>query len=129
MGHNATEENRKSKSKILIYAILLFQLAVIGSLIRGIQLSKKSQERVMALRVAKDKLLAENAVLKDKVEFVKSDYYVEKVAREELQKAKPGEKVVILPESQQIREERQELHIVEEKRLHNWEKWWRLLVE
>ena len=128
MGHNATGENRGRMSKIWIYAILLFQLALIGSLVRGLQLSYKSRDRVELLKETKEKLESENEQLKAQARYVQSDYYVEKVAREELQRAKPGETVVILPET--------ETNTVETKapnrrieKLANWQKWWSLLVK
>ncbi len=128
MGHNAIRSDNTGKSKVLIYAILIFQIALIGSLIRGIQLSSKSKERVELLQEKKQQLETENAKLKADVAYVQSDYYVEKVAREELQKAKPGEQVVILPETTSQRSESNNLGNKEERERKNWEKWWELLV-
>lgn len=129
MGHNATRENVGEKSKVLIYAILIFQIVLIGSLIRGIQVSYKSRERVEILQNKKEQLEDENKKLKEDADYVQSDYYIEKVAREELQRAKPGEQVVILPENQRVGGTKPEFEKREEKTLKNWEKWWVLLVE
>lgn len=116
-------------SRVVVYAILIFQIVLIGSLIRGIQVSYKSRERVEILRDKKEQLEEENAKLKEDAEYVQSDYYIEKVAREELQRAKPGEQVVILPENQRVGEVKPEFEKKQEKQLKNWEKWWLLLVE
>lgn len=129
MGHNATRENNLGISRIVVYAILIFQIVLIGSLIRGIQVSYKSSERVGILQEKKDQLEEENAKLKEDVAYVQSDYYIEKVAREELQRAKPGEQVVILPENQRVNSTNVESETKQEKRLKNWKKWWLLLVE
>ena len=129
MGHNATRENSLGISRIVVYAILIFQIVLIGSLIRGIQVSYKSSERVGILQEKKDQLEEENAKLKEDVAYVQSDYYIEKVAREELQRAKPGEQVVILPENQRVESTNVESEKKQEKQLKNWEKWWLLLVE
>lgn len=130
MGHSATRENSHGISRIVVYAILIFQIVLIGSLIRGIQVSYKSRERVEILQEKKGQLEEENAKLKEDVAYVQSDYYIEKVAREELQRAKPGEQVVILPDgSTQYAVRREQAKKNEEKRLENWEKWWLLLVE
>jgi len=128
MGHNATRENVGEKSKVLVYAILIFQIVLIGSLIRGIQVSYKSRERVEILQEKKGQLEEENKKLKEDAEYVQSDYYIEKVAREELQRAKPGEQVVILPESQQVGGIKDEGQKKQEKQLKNWEKWLELLI-
>lgn len=130
MGHYATRENGNEKSKILIYAILIFQVILIGSLIRGIQVSYKSRERVEILQEKKGQLEDENKKLKEDAEYVQSDYYIEKVAREELQRAKPGEQVVILPDnSTQYAVRSDQVKNREERKIKNWEKWWLLLVE
>lgn len=115
-------------SKIWVYTILLFQLALIGSLVRGLQLSYKSRDRVELLRETKAKLESENDQLEAQAKYVQSDYYVEKVAREELQRAKPGETVVILPEAEvSVSEPKVQSNRVIE--LENWQKWWNLLVK
>lgn len=129
MGHNAIRETKVGSGRIVVYAILLFQIILIGSLIRGIQVSYKSKERVEVLRDKKEQLEEEHAKLQRDAEYVQSDYYIEKVAREELQKSKPGEKVVILPESQRVTEQGVIKELKNERPLKNWEKWWILLVE
>lgn len=129
MGHNATRESSHWISRVVIYAILIFQIVLIGSLIRGIQVSYKSRERVEILQEKKGQLEEENAKLKEDVAYVQSDYYIEKVAREELQRAKPGEQVVILPENQRVSGLSTGGEKKQEKQLKNWEKWWLLLVE
>lgn len=130
MGHNAIRENQTGKSRVVVYVILIFQIVLIGSLIRGIQVSYKSRERVEILQEKKGQLEEENAKLKEDVAYVQSDYYIEKVAREELQKAKPGEQVVILPDnSTQYAVRSDQVKNREERKIKNWEKWWLLLVE
>lgn len=130
MGHNAIREKSPNSSKVMVYAILIFQIVLIGSLIRGIQLSGRSGERVDLLQEKKRQLEEENAKLKEDIAYVQSDYYIEKVAREELQKAKPGEQVVILPDNRTEYIVPSDQGENEEKRqLANWEKWWILLVE
>lgn len=112
--------------KTLVYGIIIFQLALIGSLIRGLQLSYKSKERLVEMSNTRDKLVQDNTQLNSEIKYVESDYYVEKVARDELHLARPGEKVVIIPETEQIREEAQQSnnnHV----ETANWQKWWDLM--
>lgn len=128
MGHKATGRVLASGKKPLIYAVLFFQLALIGSLIKGIQISQKSKERVEMLKKTKADLEKENAKLQADAKYVESDYYVEKVAREELQKAKPGETVVIMPEERVQPAANSGEKNVNKREEKNWEKWWDLIV-
>lgn len=129
MGHNATGREESFSRKVVVYVVLIFQVALIASLIRGIQLSKRSSERVEQLRETKQKLEEENARLHEEAKYVESDYYVEKVAREELQRAKAGETVVILPEVAVENEEGKWQSRTQSKEQRPWEKWWALLVK
>lgn len=130
MGHNATREQETGRKKTLTYVILIFQIVLIGSLIKGIQTSYKSKDRIKLLEEKREELQSENTKLKHDVEYVQSDYYVEKIAREELQRAKIGEQVVILPDgSTQFAVRSSQEKISNEKQLKNWEKWWKLVIE
>lgn len=112
--------------KIVLYGVIIFQILIIISLIRGIQLSRRSATRIAALQETKAKLQKEQAELKKQGEYVESQFYLEKVAREELHLAKPGEAVVIVPESQRIGESaNQQSQKVVEKPI--WQKWWEVL--
>lgn len=129
MGHNTIVDNNIRSGKFAIYAILLFQLVLIGSLIKGIQVSYKSRERVELLQNKKTQLEGENIKLKEDAAYVQSEYYIEKVAREELQRAKLGEQVVILPENDTQYAGHSVQKTSEDRVLSNWEKWWLLLVK
>jgi hypothetical protein len=79
------------------------------------------------MQETKAKLEAEREKLKEEGEYVQSQYYLEKVARDELHLAKPGETVVIVPDSQQIGDsENQGEQQIEE--IPNWLKWWQVLT-
>lgn len=114
--------------KTVIYGIIIFQIALIGSLIKGLQLSYKSRERLVEMKITRDKLLKENASLKQEIAYVESDYYAEKVAREELHLARQGEKVVIIPETELLNDEVQQSNNSQEE-AKNWQKWWELMVK
>ena len=112
--------------KIVLYGIIIFQILLIISLARGIQLSRRSATRIANLQETKDKLQKEQDELKRQGEYVQSSFYLEKVARDELGLSKLGEKVVIIPMYQQTnvamnQEKREEI----EK--ENWQKWWEIL--
>jgi cell division protein FtsB len=113
--------------KIVLYGVIIFQILLIISLIRGIQISRKSSERIASLEQVKEKLLQESQKIKQEGEYVQSPFYLEKVARDELNLAKPGETVVIVPEgfNQELGTRNQELGSSGEK--PNWQKWWEVL--
>lgn len=112
--------------KYILYGVILFQIALIVSLTRGIQVSKRSAERVASLEETKQKLEEERAKLQEEAEYIESPYYLESVAREELKMAKPGETVVIIPEGVIGITQEQEKSEVEEER-ENWQKWWEVI--
>lgn len=112
--------------KIVLYGIIIFQILLIISLVRGIQLSRRSIARIAGLEETKQKLLDEQEKLKKEEEYVASPYYLEKVARDELGLAKPGERVVIIPTNQQtnVTTKTEKSEDVEKP---NWQKWWEVL--
>jgi len=112
--------------KIVLYGIIFFQILLIISLVRGIQLSRKASERIASLEERKAKLQEEAEKIKQEGEYVQSEYYLEKVAREELNLSKPGESVVIIPEGVIHENKEQRTSNIEEKR-ENWQKWWGVL--
>ena len=113
--------------KLGLYIVIIFQIILIVSLVRGIQLSMKSKERIAALVTAKQKLEAEQKKLTDQQAYVQTPYYLEKVARDELHLSKPGETVVIVPDSQQIGDSANQ-QPQEAKERPNWKKWWGVIV-
>jgi len=74
----------------------------------------------------KEKLEAERNNLEKEREYVQSPYYLEKVARDELNLSKAGETVVIVPDSQRILTET-EAKPEETQDKANWQKWWEVL--
>lgn len=112
--------------KTILYGIIIFQIALIVSLVRGIQSSRRASVRIAALEQTKAKLEEEREKLKTEEEYTQSPYYLEKVARDELHLSKSGEKVVIVPESRlQTPEVSKGVEMRVEKT--NWQKWWDVL--
>ena len=113
--------------RIILYGVIVFQVLLIISLVRGVQLSLKSRGRITSLEEKKKELEAKAEELKLQEEYVQSAYYLEKVAREELHLARPGETVVIVPDRviAGTGNGNQETVISREK--PNWQKWWDIL--
>lgn len=99
------------KKIILLLTTLLIGIFLIINLSRGVIEAWQSGNRVAIEQKKVDSLKAENQRLKSKIDYLKSDAYVEKEARDKLNLAKPGETVVILPKEQlekQIAEKQKE---------------------
>ena len=117
---------RINMRKIVLYGVIIFQIILIISLVRGIQLSMRTKERITSLEGKKQQLENEAKELKTREEYVESPYYLEKGAREELQLSKPGETVVIVPDIYStVETDRREAEDLKEKA--NWQKWWDVL--
>lgn len=113
--------------KIVLYGVIILQILLIASLLRGIQVSQKSNERLDRLVLEKAKLQEEYEKIKQEKEYVESDFYLEKVARDELHLSKPGERVVIVPQ-EVVSSVRMQTLGDSEVELSNWQKWWRVLA-
>lgn len=88
-----------SLKKILIAAGVLILLLVIYNLINGIFGAFKSGDRLNQALEQLNKLEAENKQLKQQYTQVQTNSFIEQQARDKLLYAKPGETVVVIPES------------------------------
>lgn len=117
---------RTSMRRLILYGIIIFQIAIILSLVRGIQLSRRSSVRIASMIETKAKLEEERDRLKDEGENVQSPFYLEKVARDELHLSKPGDTVVIVPDNKRVGESYNK-QVDELQNKPNWKKWWEVL--
>lgn len=108
--------------KFWTYVLLIFQIGMIVSLIKGIQVTLDSKSRVNNLEMQKTKLEEEKDRLEAQYKYVQSPEYLEKVARDELHLSKPGEEVVIVPE--ELLQQPEKVQIEPEKNLPIYMKWW-----
>ncbi|TSC85339.1 MAG: septum formation initiator [Microgenomates group bacterium Gr01-1014_16] len=81
----------------------------------------KAGDRVGEARKELAETQAEQEQLKSRLEYVQSEEFIEREAREKLGLGKPGEEVVIVPTP--IRNQESGIKIQDEP---NWRKWWRL---
>jgi hypothetical protein len=91
------------------------------------QISKKSSVRIESMQETKAELEEEKAKLQKEQENVNSEYYLEKVAREELHLTKPGETVVIVPESVIVGTQVGEQKVETQELKPNWVRWYMIL--
>lgn len=100
---------------------------MIVSLVRGIEISRRSKDRIDELQNSKDKFVQEITDLEKKQKEVESEYYLEKVAREELHLSKPGEMVVIVPDNLIYTAPAAEVGVNTQRSKPNWIRWIEIL--
>ncbi|MBI2008106.1 septum formation initiator family protein [Candidatus Amesbacteria bacterium] len=81
----------------------------------------KAGDKVEMARNELAEAQAEQERLKAQLEYVQSDEFVEREAREKLGLGKPGEEVVIVPTPSEIQDSRFKI-----QEGPNWKKWWKL---
>ncbi len=92
---------------------------------KAIEVYRLNQEAAL-VRAETEALKEENARLLKQVEYLKSDAYVEKIAREQLNLIKPGDKpvVVLAPEGRKDNGDRTQLTVENATDKPNWLRWW-----
>ena len=85
--------------KIVAIGILIFGIYLIISLSRSVLDLWQKQDEVEKARNRVKDLAQENNRLKSQFEYVQTQDFVEKMAREKLNLVKPGETVVFIPQS------------------------------
>jgi len=96
-----------------LYLIVSFSRDIFG-LLNKTKETGKEQEKL-------DGLKADNVNLKQQLEYVQSNEFIEKEARDKLGMAKEGEAVVLMPENVSKSSENQI-----QGEVPNWKKWWQL---
>lgn len=108
------------KNRLFTVLLITFSLYLIVSFSKDIyNLWKKSQE-IGNEQTKLENLKQENQQLKEKLEYVKTQEFVEKEARDRLGLVWEGEAVVIMPEKIMNNEFNQPAYVP------IWEKWWQL---
>jgi cell division protein FtsB len=92
------EEHGRAILGLFVLALVVHD--VFGA--HGFIAMRRTQNEINKVRQDIERLNSENAELGEQVKALKSDpHLIEKIAREELQHAKPGEVIIRIPQSQQ----------------------------
>ncbi len=115
-------------SKAVAYIILAFSLLFIISLLKNSWRLFHADERLKTANKKLVELKEENQTLQEKLQFYKSNQFIESQIRDKLQMAKPGETIIILPEnlSRESSKSGDESNKTTDKELSNWQKWLRV---
>lgn len=114
------------KKKLIRYLILVFGIYLVVFLSRDLFQLLKKKERIKKMEEKIETLRLGNEELGERLEYVESDQFIEKEARDKLNMAKEGETIVILPETLKLRG--QESETSPEENLPNWQQWLRLFL-
>jgi len=113
-----------TKSKLISFFLFLLGFYLIISLSRNILTLVKKGEEIKKQNLKVSELKEKNKELKTRLEYVSSEEFIEKEAREKLGMAKPGEEILVLPEN--VLEKNKTKDKENEEELPNFKKWWRL---
>jgi cell division protein FtsB len=110
------------RKKLIPGLIIIFSLYLIVSLSREIVDLIKKEKIIEEEQLKLEKLEVGTQVLREQLDYVQSEEFVEKEAREKLGMSKEGETIVILPEDfEEMVEASHKKNEPEE--LPNWKKW------
>jgi len=100
--------------------------------IKEIRRSRAIESEIENLRKKANKISVDNSFLKEQIEYLKSDHYKERLAKDKLNLRNQGEQVVIVQPSvkNDIVDQNREKNIDEandgvKKDISNFEKWWK----
>lgn len=106
--------------KLFDYLVIILELLLVVSLVRGLIKTIDSRRRVDELLATKEELVLRQEELRSELEEVDEEFYLEKVARDELNLTREGEAFVIVHEGF-YQEEGEEVEEVGSQ--ENWERW------
>lgn len=107
--------------RLLAFLALILGIWLVVALSRDLWQLLNKKDRIEKMIVKKENLLTENQGLKEKLNYVESEEFVEKEAREKLNMAKEGETIVVLPEKITVADPRTSRPAAEN--LPNWQQW------
>src|SRR3989344_5322678 len=117
---NKTKKDRKLAGKWIVIAIFSYLIVVLT-----VDLVKvwRSRERLVDAKSQVEKLKAEQLELKQQLEIVESEAFVEQQIRDELMLAKEGETIVVIPFDLAQGKSGEEAGEDKAENLANWQKW------
>jgi len=125
------KEKRKSFFQILFYSsffsiiLILILVLVLVSFSKTFIQERGIRGQIIALENEIRKIEGERTKLFEALDYLKSDFYKEKEAREKLGLQKKGEKTIVIlpPEKEEVKKEKEE----KEEDLPIFKKWWQYL--
>jgi cell division protein FtsB len=112
-------------SKFLFFGFSIITILVVISLFNNFSKLRKAEKKMEERQKYLDELRKENESIKNRLNEITSDRYIEKQLRDNLSMSKEGEIVVVLPEKETLMDlvPRKETKSSVEKSFPNWRKW------
>ena len=122
-----------------LFIIILISVGVLGAsfflsipAFKEMQRSKAIEKEINALKEEAEKISKENNFLREQVQYLESDHYKERLAKDKLNLRNPGEKIVMV---QPVSEKDKDIKGVtsdrvggsdekEDNNMSNFKKWW-----
>ncbi len=114
--------------KIALGIIILVMLIMTYNLLIQIMDALKSGERLSSAAEEVYKLEAKNRELKNKLNEIKSEHFIEQQARDKLGLSKKGETIVIIPDDK-LKQVLGSSQSAQEIRYPNWLGWWKVFFK
>ncbi|HPA25511.1 MAG TPA: septum formation initiator family protein [bacterium] len=120
--HNTHQQHKKLlDSKIIILGLFLILFLITLSLIKNINKNKIVADKTMELDLEIKKIDQENKDLQQLIAYFSTPEFLDKEAREKLNMAKPGEKIIIIPQENNLS---QTSDASEKNNQKNYILWW-----
>lgn len=119
---------RLLSSKVFLFLVALILIWLVISVVRESYRKYQLTQEINQLKSEIERLEGSNQDLANLLEYFQQESFLEKEARLKLNLKKPGEKVVIVPRSEEEGIEIEPIKRTEEeikKEKPNWLKWWK----
>lgn len=119
----------KKNVKILLLIEFVIAVYMIATLARSEYNSNQIEKYIEKLEAENMQIVLENEELKSDFDYYSSPQYQEKIAKQNLGKINPGEKVLVISNEKSVEDEISEMDLIPDEVLENqnrpnWEKWW-----
>lgn len=117
-------------SVVALGVVLFFSMPAI----KEVRRSNAIEKEIDSLREEAEKISADNSFLKEQVEYLKSDHYKERLAKDKLNMRNPGEQVIVVQpgtKNDLLNQESdiEDNEINQEEELSNFQKWWKYFLK
>ncbi len=121
------------KRRLLLIGIIIIELLITFNCVTRVISIIQAQSRISEFKLQRDILARQYAEKRNQYDFVRTDTYTEKIAREKLGYAREGDFVYIIPENKQPKASLPEIDLGEPKKrgfvLGEVGNWWKLFFD
>jgi len=119
------------QSKLVAFFLLVFLSFILVSLGKAVYRKYQINQEIEKIKTDIARLEGENEKLLDMVEYLKTNEFLEKEAREKLNMSKDGEKIIAIPFFEEKKKEPEKLKNISQekttepkKNMANYQLWW-----